>query len=105
MTPRPLRFLHVVRVFAFNKVSLIKSPPAPARSMYFIGSSRDDAFFPYGSGPVHYLDREYGDDEMVPVRLIHSLAKHLKLKRETFWADAAALEFVVQNETQSVRKR
>ena len=104
MKPQPLRFLHVVRVLEFNKVSIIKSPPAPVGSVYFIGSSKDDAFFPYSSGPVHYLDREYEDQELLPVRLIHSWVKHLKLNRDAFWQDAAALQFTTETAKVHLRR-
>ncbi len=91
MKPQPIRFAHLVKTLEFNKISLVRSPPAPSRCMYFIGSERADAFFPYQSGPVQYLDREYRNDEMIPVRLIHSLAKHLKLEWDKFWRDADAV--------------
>lgn len=105
MKPQPLRFLHLVKVFEFNKISLVQSPPAPAGSPYFIGSSKAEAFFPYSSGPVQYLDRDYADEELVPVRLIHSLVKHLKMDRERFWMDAAALQFEGNKQPSEVRAR
>lgn len=91
MEPKPITFAHLVRVMQFNEVSYVASPPAPSGRPYFIGSAKSDSFFPYISGPVQYLDREYADDELVPVKLTNSLAKHLKIDREKFWGDANAV--------------
>lgn len=91
MTPCPLLFAQLVKVLKFNQVSLVTSPPAPTNMMYFVGSSKNEAFFPYSSGPVHYLDRCYDEQELIPVKLIHSLVKHLKIDRTHFWEDANAL--------------
>jgi hypothetical protein len=90
--PKPITFAHLVRIMRFNDISFVPSPPAPSGRPYFIGSSKSEAFFPYISGPVKYLDREYENDELIPVKLSHSLAKHLKIDREMFWRDAEALE-------------
>jgi hypothetical protein len=94
MEPKPITFSLLVKVLQFNEVSFVCSPPAPSGRPYFIGSSKSEAFFPYVSGPVKYLDREYSDVELIPVKLCHSLAKHLKIERDQFWRDAAALENV-----------
>ena len=61
-----------------------------------MGSAKAESFFPYNSGPVHYLDCEYADDEMIPVKLANSLAKHLKINREKFWQDVDAVASQVQ---------
>jgi hypothetical protein len=105
MIPRPLSFAHLVKVMEFNSVALVRSPPAPTGCMYFIGSSRADSFFPYSSGPVHHLDRYYEDGEMIPVRLINSLAKHLGIDRDQLWRDADALagQFSEQSDLSPVR--
>jgi len=58
-----------------------------------LGGSEDTTA---GDGPVHYLDRDYEDDEMVPVKLVNSLAKHLKINLEKFWQDADALASLEQ---------
>jgi hypothetical protein len=107
MIPRPLSFAHLIKVMEFNSISLVRSPPAPNGCLYFIGSSRADSFFPYSSGPVHYLDRCYGDDELMPVKLINSLAKHLRIDRDQFWQDAEALagRFADQQTLSSVRSK
>jgi hypothetical protein len=76
---------------SFNDVTLVTCPPAPRGSAYFVGSAKSESFFPYVSGPVHYLDREYQDTELIPVKLTNSLAKHLKIDREKFWKDADAV--------------
>jgi hypothetical protein len=91
MNPRPLIFAHLVKVLEFNQVALVQSPPAPAKHPYFVGPNKDAAFFPYSSGPVHYLDRPYADAELLPVKLIHSVIKHLKVDRDQFWKDVAAV--------------
>lgn len=92
MTPRPIRFAQLAKVLKFfHNVELVKSPPAPTNSMYFIGSDRDEAFFPYCSGPVHYLDRAYEDSELIPIKLIYSLLKHLHIARDEFWKEVSTM--------------
>ena len=100
MEPKPILFSHLVRVMQFNEVSFVPCPPAPSGRPYFIGSAKSDAFFPYISGPVKYLDREYANDELIPVKLSNSLAKHLKIDRDKFWKDADALGFVLKGESE-----
>jgi len=91
MVPHPLSFAQLIKVLAFNQISLVKSPPAPEKHPYFVGPNKAAAFFPYSSGPVQYLDRPYDDSEMLPVKLIHSIVKHMGLERERFWKDVDAV--------------
>lgn len=91
MNPQPITFSLLVRVFQHNAIDLVVSPPAPTGCMYFVGSQKSEAFFPYSSGPVHYLDRVYDGAELIPVKLAHSLCKHLMVSLDRFWKDADAL--------------
>jgi hypothetical protein len=99
MNPRPLSFAHLVKVLEFNQVAFVTSPPAHPKHPYFVGPLKDPAFFPYATGPVKYLDRAYEMTEMLPVRFIHSVIKHLQIDPSKFWKDAEAVAAQVPAKT------
>ena len=85
MNSQPLSFVQLTERLKLFGVSLVKSPPAPTGMMYFIGSEEGEAFFPYAKGPVRYI-QTYADNDILPVKQIHSIIKFLKIERAQFWS-------------------